>query len=93
LPGGVFRKTIHQLATGNAPWNLVRMKIIIKKHSDGYVAYPIGIQGVIVGEGETYDEALRDVQSAIRFHIETFGRESLETENPALDAYIAEAVL
>ena len=69
------------------------MKIIIKKHSDGYVAYPIGIQGVIVGEGETYDEALRDVQSAIRFHIETFGRESLETENPALDAYIAEAVL
>ena len=69
------------------------MKIIIEKHPDGYVAYPIGIQGVIVGEGETYDEALRDVQSAIRFHIETFGRESLETENPALDAYIAEAVL
>ena len=69
------------------------MKIIIEKHPDGYVAYPIGIQGVIVGEGETYDEALRDVQSAIRFHIETFGRESLETENPALDAYVAEAVL
>jgi predicted RNase H-like HicB family nuclease len=69
------------------------MKIIIEKHPDGYVAYPIGIQGVIVGEGETYDEALRDVQSAIRFHVETFGRESLETENPALDAYVAEAVL
>ena len=74
-------------------WHLVRMKIIIEKHPDGYVAYPIGIQGVIVGEGNTFDEALHDVQSAIRFHVETFGRESLETESPALDAYVAEAVL
>ena len=69
------------------------MKIIIEKHPDGYVAYPIGIQGVIVGEGDTFDEALNDVQSAIRCHIETFGRESLETENPALDAYVAEAAV
>ena len=59
------------------------MKIIIEKHPDGYVAYPIGIQGVIVGQGDTFDEALNDVASAIRFHLKTFGRESLETENPA----------
>ena len=71
--------------------SLFPVKIIIEKHPDGYVAYPIGIQGVIVGEGDTFDEAVKDVQSAIRFHIETFGRESLETENPALEAYIAEA--
>jgi predicted RNase H-like HicB family nuclease len=69
------------------------MKIIIEKHPDGYVAYPIGISGVIVGEGDTFDEALHDVQSAIRFHIATFGRESLETESPALDAYVAEAAV
>ena len=69
------------------------MKIIIEKHPDGYVAYPIGIQGVIVGEGNTFDEALHDVQSAIRFHIETFGRQSLESENPALDAFVAEATV
>ncbi len=66
------------------------MKIIIEKHSDGYVAYPVGVQGVIVGEGNTFDEALHDVQSAIRFQIETFGRESLESESPALDAFVAE---
>jgi hypothetical protein len=36
---------------------------------------------------------LNDVQSAIRFHIETFGRESLESENPALDAFVAEAAV
>ena len=69
------------------------MKIIIEKHPDGYVAYPAGIQGVVVGQGDTYDEALSDVQSAIRFHIETFGRESLESEDPALDAFVAEAAV
>ena len=69
------------------------MKIIIEKHPEGYVAYPAGIQGIVVGEGNTFDEALRDVQSAIRFHIETFGRESLESENPALDAFVAEAAV
>ncbi|MFM6439014.1 MAG: type II toxin-antitoxin system HicB family antitoxin, partial [Microcystis panniformis] len=25
------------------------IKIIVEKHSDGYIAYPLGIQGVVVG--------------------------------------------
>jgi hypothetical protein len=49
------------------------IKIIVEKHLDGYIAYPLGIQGVVVGEGETYEEALNDVRSAILFHVETFG--------------------
>ena len=48
-------------------------KIIVEKHSDGYVAYPLGMKGVVVGEGDSYEEALADVKSAIRFHMETFG--------------------
>jgi predicted RNase H-like HicB family nuclease len=52
-------------------------KIIVEKHPDGYVAYPLGIKGVVVGEGDTYEEALSDVQSAIRFHIDTFGADAL----------------
>jgi predicted RNase H-like HicB family nuclease len=67
------------------------IKIIIEKHSDGYVAYPLGLKGVVVGEGETYEEAFADVKSAIRFHIETFGTEVLEEESPVLEAFIAEA--
>ncbi len=43
------------------------MKIIIEKHADGYVAYPVGVQGVVAGQGDTFDEALRDVQSASVF--------------------------
>ena len=54
---------------------LKQFKVIVEKHQDGYVAYPLGIKGVVVGEGETYEEALADVKSAIQFHIETFGQE------------------
>lgn len=53
------------------------IKIIVEKHSDGHVAYPLGLKGVVVGQGDTYDEALNDVRSAILFHIETFGSEML----------------
>jgi predicted RNase H-like HicB family nuclease len=48
-------------------------KIIVEKHADGYVAYPLGLKGVVVGEGDSYEEALSDVKSAIGFHIEAFG--------------------
>ena len=66
-------------------------KIIVEKHPDGYVAYPLGIKGVIVGEGDTYEEALADVKSAICFHIETFGQEVIEVEPSVLEAFVAEA--
>jgi predicted RNase H-like HicB family nuclease len=66
-------------------------KIIVEKHPDGYVAYPLGLKGVVVGQGDTYEEALADVKSAIRFHIESFGKDVLEVEPPILEAYVAEA--
>jgi predicted RNase H-like HicB family nuclease len=66
-------------------------KIIVEKHTAGYVAYPLGLKGVVVGEGDTYQQAIADVTSAIEFHIETFGAEVLESEEPVLDVFIAEA--
>jgi predicted RNase H-like HicB family nuclease len=55
-------------------------KIIVEKHPDGYVAYPSGLKGVVVVEGDTYEEALSDVKSAVRFHIDTFGPDVLEVK-------------
>lgn len=52
-----------------------QVKIIIEKNPDGYVAYPLGLKGVVVGEGDTDEAALADVKSAIRFHIESFEEE------------------
>ena len=66
------------------------IKIIVEKHPDGYVAYPLGIKGVVVGQGDSYEEALADVQSAIRFHVESFGEAVLEIDPPILEAFIAE---
>ena len=66
------------------------MKIIIEHHPDGYVAYPLGLKGVVVGQGDTYDQAMADVTSAIHFHIETFGPNMLEVESPVLEAFIAD---
>ena len=51
-----------------------QFKVIVEKHADGYVAYPLGLKGIVVGEGDTYEEALADVKSAIQFHIDTFGQ-------------------
>lgn len=65
-------------------------KIIIEKHADGYVAYPLGLKGVVVGEGDSYEEALADVQSAIRFHLDTFGGEAFEVDSPVLEVFVAE---
>ena len=67
------------------------IKVIVEKHLDGYVAYPLGLKGIVVGEGDPYKDALADVESAIRFHIETFGSEVFEEESPVIDAYVAES--
>lgn len=68
-----------------------QLKIIIEKHSDGYVGYPLGLKGVVVGQGDSYEEALNDVKSAIHFHIETFGEEVFDDDDsPVIEAFIAE---
>ena len=67
-----------------------QFKVVVEKHTEGYVAYPLGLKGIVVGEGDTYEEALADVKSAIRFHIETFCQEVLDVESPVLEAFVAE---
>lgn len=70
-----------------------QVKVIVEKHPDGYVAYPLGLKGVVVGEGNNYEEALADVKSAIQFHIDTFGADVLPDDGPLLEAFIAEATI
>ena len=52
------------------------LKIIVEEHPDVYVAYPLGLKGVVIGRGDTYEAALKDVKSAIQFHLETFWPEA-----------------
>jgi predicted RNase H-like HicB family nuclease len=56
---------------------MAHLKIVVEQHEDGYVAYPVGIRGVVVGQGDSYEEAVDDVKSAIAFHADTFGKDAL----------------
>ena len=44
----------------------------------------------MVGQGSSYDAALADVNSAIRFHLETFGDAEIE-DDAILEAFVADA--
>ena len=66
-------------------------KIVVEKYPDTYVAYPLGLKGIVVGQGDSYEAALSDVKSAIQFHIDTFGTDAVDIEPPVLEAFIAEA--
>ena len=72
---------------------MTSIKIIVEKHADGYVAYPLGLSGVVVGQGDSYEAALADVRSAIQFHTETFGADALAPEWPVLEAFVAEVTI
>lgn len=66
------------------------MKYVVEQHSDGYLAYPLGLRGVVIGQGDSRDAALADAQSAAKFHQETFGKEALGTESQPLDAEVVD---
>lgn len=70
-----------------------RFKIVVEEHSDGFVAYPLGLAGIVVGQGDTYDGAVADAKSAIVFHIESFGPEAFEDQSEVIRAFVTEAEL
>ncbi len=67
-------------------------KLVVERHADGFVAYPLGLKGVVVGEGDSAEDAVSDAKSAIAFHIETFGPEVFdeEEEDAVLEAFVTE---
>ena len=68
-----------------------RVKVVVEHVEDGYIAYPLGMKGVVVGQGDSYQEALSDVTSAIHAHVQEFGSECFCDASPASEAFIAEA--
>jgi predicted RNase H-like HicB family nuclease len=70
-----------------------KYKIVVEQHEDGFVAYPLGFAGCVVGQGDSADEAIADVRSAIRFHIDTFGNDAFADDSPLLQAYVTETEL
>ena len=69
------------------------LKFIVEKHRDGYVAYPLGLKGAVVGQGESYEAALADAKSAAAFHIESFGKDAFDDQDDVMEAFVTEASL
>lgn len=96
--GGVLQAAAHERGCRRRVLDCKRdmprqFKIVVEKHSDGYVAYPLGMKGTVVSEGESYEDALANIKSAILFHLETFGDEDFSDESPLIEAFIAEATI
>jgi len=71
-----------------------KFKIVVERHPGGYIAYPLGLKGIVIGEGDTKKQALADVRSAIRFHVETFGSDVIADSDAAvLEAFVTEATV
>ena len=54
----------------------LKLEVAVEKNTDGFIAYPLHVKAAVVGEGDTVEEAVADLKSAIAFHIETFGPDS-----------------
>lgn len=46
-----------------------RFTIVVEKDADGYFAYCPQLQGCYV-QGETYEEALSNIEDAVKLHLE-----------------------
>ncbi len=89
-PYSVFRGWDRAAARPRLPARIRHLKVIVEKTSSGYQAYPPGLQGVVSGEGETYEEALVDVRAAILNHIERSGPDLFERSPKLLEVFTAE---
>ncbi len=67
------------------------LKFVVEQHEEGFLAYPLGLRGVVLGQGDTGAEALADAQSGASFHIETFGTQAFDDADDIKSAYVAKA--
>ena len=56
------------------------IKILVEEHADGFVAYPLGVEGSVVGQGTTAEAAISEARSALEARIAAFGESVLEFE-------------
>ena len=70
-----------------------RIKLIIERFEDSYVAHPLGLRGVVVAQGDTFDEALRQAESAVESHLDAFGPEEFEEAEEVQEVFVAEILV
>jgi predicted RNase H-like HicB family nuclease len=66
------------------------IRILVEEHADGFVAYPLGVEGSVVGQGDTAESAIEDARAALEAHVAAFGESVLSAEGSLLDAFVRE---
>ena len=69
-----------------------RVRIVVERYEEGYLAYPLGLNSAVFGAGGTYEEAMNDVRSALEFYLEVLGSDALGTDE-ILESFTTELVL
>jgi hypothetical protein len=64
------------------------VQIFIEEHKDGYTGSVKGIDGVVVGQGNTEQAALLDTVSALKFHLDTMSG-TLSTSAEGKDTFVS----
>lgn len=66
----------------------IQFAVMLHLNEGEFTAFPIGIEGAVVGQGDTFDEALESAKSATLFHIETFGPEVARSAEFSLESLL-----
>ena len=61
-----------------------RLKVVfvVERGDTQWIAYPLGIEGGVGGQGSTEEEALENAIEALQFHVQTFGKAVLKNTVP-----------
>ncbi|VAX21418.1 hypothetical protein MNBD_NITROSPINAE04-1874 [hydrothermal vent metagenome] len=55
------------------------VNIVVEQHGDNiFIAYPVGVDAVIVGQGETEETAADDAVNALEYHQNVFGHDGMK---------------
>lgn len=64
---------------------------VVERGETHWIAYPLGIEGGVGGQGSTKEEAIENAIEALQFHVQTFGKEVLRNtlpDNPKLSIQV-----
>lgn len=50
-----------------------RIELVIERTEDGHAAYPLGLKGVVVAQGDTYEEAEEAEEAVIAETVASVG--------------------
>jgi hypothetical protein len=65
-----------------------QIRIVVEKHLNQFIAYPVGVKGGRSGVGTTYEEALERVRLPEKLYPESFAKGLVAMRPPVVEACV-----